>query len=111
MDFHCKHSREGDDAHVGMDMSVVDEALRSLKEKGRWAAGAKDHPADPRQAEIVAAGSWGAVQSGGNAFDKYERGLVEPSGPTSQLMTLLQEHPELLDELRYRLPGGPGSKR
>jgi HTH-type transcriptional regulator/antitoxin MqsA len=33
-----------------------------------------------------------------NAFDKYERALVEPSGPTIQLMTLL--HPELLDDLR-----------
>jgi HTH-type transcriptional regulator/antitoxin MqsA len=35
-----------------------------------------------------------------NAFDKYERALVEPSGPTIQLMTLLQKHPELLDDLR-----------
>lgn len=37
---------------------------------------------------------------GENAFDKYERGLIEPSGPTIQLMTLLEKHPELLDELR-----------
>jgi len=35
-----------------------------------------------------------------NAFDKYERGLVEPSGPTIQLMNLLERHPELIDELR-----------
>jgi len=34
------------------------------------------------------------------AFDKYERGLVEPSGPTSQLLRLLDRHPELVDELR-----------
>jgi HTH-type transcriptional regulator/antitoxin MqsA len=37
---------------------------------------------------------------GENAFDKYERGLIEPSGPTIQLMTLLEKHPGLLDELR-----------
>ena len=36
---------------------------------------------------------------GENAFDKYERGLVEPSGPTIQLMTLLDRHPELVAEL------------
>ncbi len=37
---------------------------------------------------------------GENAFDKYERGLIEPSGPTVQLMKLLSKHPELIDELR-----------
>ncbi len=37
---------------------------------------------------------------GENAFDKYERGLVEPSGPTIQLMALLDRHPELLAELK-----------
>ena len=37
---------------------------------------------------------------GENAFDKYERGLVEPSGPTTQLMKLLNKHPELIKELR-----------
>ncbi|WP_244430623.1 type II toxin-antitoxin system MqsA family antitoxin [Methylocystis sp. ATCC 49242] len=37
---------------------------------------------------------------GENAFDKYERGLVEPSGPTIQLMALLDRHPELAAELK-----------
>ena len=37
---------------------------------------------------------------GENAFDKYERGLVEPSGPTIQLMVLLDRHPELAAELK-----------
>ena len=36
---------------------------------------------------------------GENAFDKYERGLVAPSGPTIQLMHLLDKHPNLVDEL------------
>jgi len=34
-----------------------------------------------------------------NAFDQYEPGLVNPSGPTVQLMTLLDKHPELVGEL------------
>jgi HTH-type transcriptional regulator/antitoxin MqsA len=42
----------------------------------------------------------GLLKVGENAFDKYERGLVEPSGPTSQLLKLLDRHPELIDELR-----------
>jgi HTH-type transcriptional regulator/antitoxin MqsA len=36
---------------------------------------------------------------GPNAFDKYERGLIEPSGPTVQLITILDRHPELVKEL------------
>lgn len=37
---------------------------------------------------------------GESAFDKYERGLVEPSGPRIQLITLLDGYPELLKDVR-----------
>ena len=37
---------------------------------------------------------------GPNAFDKYERGLIEPSGPTIQLLTLLDRHGGLIADLR-----------
>ena len=36
---------------------------------------------------------------GPSAFDKYERNLIEPSGPTIQLLRLLDRHPELMAEL------------
>ncbi|WP_245339557.1 type II toxin-antitoxin system MqsA family antitoxin [Rhizobium sp. CIAT894] len=42
----------------------------------------------------------GLLKVGENASDKSERGLVEPSGPTSQLIRLLDRHPELVNELR-----------
>jgi HTH-type transcriptional regulator/antitoxin MqsA len=42
----------------------------------------------------------GLLKVGENAFDKYERGLIEPSDPTSQLLRLLDQHPELVNELR-----------
>ncbi len=91
---------EGDGVHVGKDMSVVDEALRSLKEK----VDGLPAPATIRQIRAklkLSQREAGALfKVGENAFDKYERGLVEPSGPTIQLMTLLQKHPELLDDLR-----------
>ncbi|WP_255609307.1 type II toxin-antitoxin system MqsA family antitoxin [Methylosinus sp. Sm6] len=48
---------------------------------------------------------------GENAFDKFERGLVEPSGPTIQLMMLLDRHPDLLDELRRPKATGAVSAR
>lgn len=38
-------------------------------------------------------------QIGPTAFDKSERGLIEPSGPTVQLITILDRHPELVKEL------------
>jgi HTH-type transcriptional regulator / antitoxin MqsA len=40
------------------------------------------------------------LKVGENALDKYERGLVEPSGPTSVLLKILERHPEIIDELR-----------
>jgi len=91
---------EGDGVHVGKDMSVVDEALRDLKEK----ADGVPSPATIRRLRAklrLSQREAGALfKVGENAFDKYERGLVEPSGPTIQLMTLLDRHPELVAELR-----------
>ncbi|BCH30671.1 antitoxin [Mesorhizobium sp. L-8-10] len=91
---------EGEGIHVGDDMNVVDEALRILKEK----LDGVPTPATIRRLRMKLklsqrqAGSLFRV--GENAFDKYERGLVEPSGPTIQLMVLLDKHPELAGELR-----------
>ena len=91
---------EGDGVHVGDDMSVVDAVLRELKE----AADGLPSPATIRRIRSKlklsqrAAGE--VFKVGAKAFDKYERGLVEPSGPTVQLMVLLDRHPELLADLR-----------
>ncbi|WP_246657367.1 type II toxin-antitoxin system MqsA family antitoxin [Methylocystis sp. B8] len=91
---------EGDGVHVGEDMAVVDEALRALKEK----VDGVPSPATIRRLRAKLrlsqreAGTLFKV--GESAFDKYERGLVEPSGPTIQLMALLDRHPELVAELR-----------
>ncbi|MCV3206217.1 type II toxin-antitoxin system MqsA family antitoxin [Mesorhizobium sp. YC-39] len=93
-------SSGGEGVHVGDDMLAVDAALRLLKEK----IDGVPAPATIRRVRTKLklsqreAGSLFKV--GENAFDKYERGLIEPSGPTIQLMTLLEKHPELLDELR-----------
>ncbi|QND58157.1 type II toxin-antitoxin system MqsA family antitoxin [Mesorhizobium huakuii] len=86
--------------HVGDDMIAVEAALRALKEKidGVPAPATIRRMRTKLKLSQREAGSLFKV--GENAFDKYERGLIEPSGPTIQLMTLLEKHPELLDELR-----------
>ncbi|RAZ91657.1 type II toxin-antitoxin system MqsA family antitoxin [Mesorhizobium hawassense] len=91
---------DGESVHVGEDMAAVDAALRLLKEKidGVPAPATIRRMRTKLKLSQREAGSLFKV--GENAFDKYERGLIEPSGPTIQLMTLLEKHPELIDELR-----------
>ena len=91
---------DGDGIHVGDDMTVVDAAIRGLKE----AVDGMPTPMAIRKLRTklrLSQRQAGAIfKVGENAFDKYERGLVEPSGPTIQLMHLLDRHPHLLDDLR-----------
>ena len=91
---------EGEGVHVGEDMGVVDEALRVLKEK----VDGIPSPATIRRVraklKLSQREAGALLKVGENAFDKYERGLIEPSGPTSQLIKILDRHPEIADELR-----------
>ncbi|MCL2714550.1 MAG: type II toxin-antitoxin system MqsA family antitoxin [Alphaproteobacteria bacterium] len=91
---------DGEGIHVGDDMAVTDAALRILKEQ----IDRIPSPATIRRVreklKLSQREAGGLLKVGENAFDKYERGLIEPSGPTSQLLRLLGRHPELIDELR-----------
>lgn len=91
---------DGDGVVVGEDMRVADAALRTLKEK----VDGVPSPATIRRVRTklkLSQREAGALfKVGENAFDKYERGLVEPSGPTIQLIRLLDRHPEVVDDLR-----------
>lgn len=90
---------DGESVHVGNDMVVTDLALRQLKEQ----VDGLPSPATIRRIRTKlrlsqrAAGALFKV--GSSAFDKYERAIVEPSGPTIQLLKLLDRHPELAREL------------
>jgi HTH-type transcriptional regulator / antitoxin MqsA len=81
-------------------MSVVDEALRNLKEKLEGVPAPSSIRRLRAKLRLSQREAGALFKVGENAFDKYERGLVEPSGPTIQLMTLLDRHPDLVDELR-----------
>ena len=86
--------------HVGRDMSVVDEALRVLKEKIEGVPSPATIRRVRAKLKLSQREAGALLKVGENAFDKYERGLVEPSGPTAQLIKILDRHPELADELR-----------
>ena len=91
---------DDDGVLIGEDMKAADEALHILKER---IDGPQPTPDTIRSLRTklnlsqVEAGRLFRV--GENAFDKYERGLVKPSGPTCVLMKLLDGHPELVGEL------------
>lgn len=89
-----------DGIHVGDDMAVTDAALRSLKEEIEGIPSPATIRRVREKLKLSQREAGGLLRVGENAFDKYERGLVEPSGPTSQLLRLLDQHPELIEELR-----------
>jgi HTH-type transcriptional regulator / antitoxin MqsA len=91
---------DGESVHVGDDMAVTDQALRILKER----ADGLPSPATIRRVrtklKLSQREAGNLFKVGESAFDKYERGLIEPSGPTIQLIKVLDRHPELVDDLR-----------
>jgi HTH-type transcriptional regulator/antitoxin MqsA len=90
---------DGDGVHVGNDMSVVDRALRMLKEKVDGIPAPETIRKVRTKLRLSQRRAGALFRVGPNAFDKYERGLIEPSGPTVQLITILNRHPELVKEL------------
>jgi len=95
----------GDGAHVGDDMAVVDEALRGLKERIEGLPSPATIRRVRAKLNLTQREAGLLLRVGENAFDKYERGLVEPSGPTSQLLRILDRHPELVEDLRRMQSG------
>ncbi len=97
------YSENGEDGvHVGDNMEVTDAALRALKEEVEGIPSPTTIRRVRQKLNLSQREAGGILKVGENAFDKYERGLVEPSGPTSQLLRLLDRHPELVEELRQQ---------
>jgi HTH-type transcriptional regulator / antitoxin MqsA len=80
-------------------MRVVDETLHELKRGVDGVPMPAEIRALRKKLKLSQAAAGELFKVGANAFDKYERGLVTPYGPTVQLMTLLEKHPELAGEL------------
>lgn len=90
----------GEAIHVGDDMAAVDEALRSLKEEIDGILSPSTIRRVRTRLNLSQREAGLLLRVGENAFDKYERGLIEPSGPMIQLIKVLDRHPEIVEELR-----------
>jgi HTH-type transcriptional regulator/antitoxin MqsA len=91
---------EGDGVHVGDDMAAADAALRALKERVDGVPSPTTIKRVRAKLKLSQRAAGAVFRVGPSAFDKYERGLIEPSGPTIQLITLLDRHPELIADLQ-----------
>ena len=90
---------DGDGVLVGDDMRNADEALRMLREKLDGVPTPDTIRRVRTKLKLSQRAAGTLLRVGESAFDKYERGLVEPSGPTSILLTMLDRHPELAREI------------
>ena len=89
---------EGEGIHVGDDMEVVDRALADLKSE--VGVPSPDDVRTIRKRLGLSQREAGRIfRVGPNAFDKYERGLVEPSGPTIALMNVVERNPQILADM------------
>jgi HTH-type transcriptional regulator/antitoxin MqsA len=91
---------EGEGVLVGDDMAAADQALRELKEQVDGIPAPATIRRIRAKLKLSQRAAGALFKVGPRAFDKYERGLVEPSGPTVQLLMLLDRHPDLISELR-----------
>ncbi|MBP2547772.1 HTH-type transcriptional regulator/antitoxin MqsA [Neorhizobium galegae] len=91
---------DGDGLHVGDDMRAADEALRLLKERMDGLPSPVSIRKLRHKLQLSQREAGQLLKVGESAFDKYERGLAEPSGPTVQLLKLLDRHPHLVEDLR-----------
>jgi HTH-type transcriptional regulator / antitoxin MqsA len=91
---------DGESVHVGADMAAADDALRLLKEQVDGAPSPATIRRIRQKLRLSHRAAGDLFRVGARAFDKYERNLVEPSGPTIQLLRLLDAHPDLAAEIR-----------
>ena len=91
---------DGESVHVGSDMTSAEEALRTLKERVDGVPAPATIRRIRHKLRLSQRAAGAVFRVGDRAFDKYERSLIEPSGPTIQLLRLLDTHPELVSELQ-----------
>jgi HTH-type transcriptional regulator/antitoxin MqsA len=95
--WYCDQS--GESIHTGSDMRVSDAALRELKNKVDLLDGAEIRRI--RKKIGLTQREAGAIFGGGpNAFQKYEQGAVTVSKAMSNLLRVLEKHPDAVEELK-----------
>jgi HTH-type transcriptional regulator/antitoxin MqsA len=96
--WYCDGSDES--IHTAEDMKVSDAALKELRKEVENLL----KPADVKRIRTkigLTQREAGTILGGGpNAFQKYEQDTVSVSKPMSNLLRLLERHPEEVEELR-----------
>ncbi len=96
----CYPDGDVDGVLLGDDMAPAEVALRQLKEQVDGLPSPGSIKRSRTRLKLSRREAGAVFRVGPNAFQKYERGLIAPSGPTAQLMRLLDRRPELVEELR-----------
>jgi len=94
--------REGSDEgiHGGEDLKVSDRALATLKARVLSLLGPDEVRAVRERLGLTQREAGDLIGGGPNAFQKYESGEILVSKAVSNLLGLLDRHPEQLGELR-----------
>lgn len=95
--WYCDES--GESIHTGEDMKVSDAALKALRNQIDLL---KPQEVKRIRTKIgLTQREAGSIFGGGpNAFQKYEQGTVTVSKPMSNLLRVLEKHPEEIEELK-----------
>jgi HTH-type transcriptional regulator / antitoxin MqsA len=95
--WYCAES--GESIHTGEDMKVSDAALKALRNQVDLL---KPQEVKRIRTKIgLTQREAGSIFGGGpNAFQKYEQGTVTVSKPMSNLLRVLEKHPEEIEELK-----------
>jgi HTH-type transcriptional regulator/antitoxin MqsA len=91
---------DGESVHVGDDLAGWDVALAELRRRADGIPAPDDIRRLRKKLKLTQRAAGALFGVGDNAFNKYERGTIQPSGPTVKLMKLLDRHPELVNDLR-----------
>ena len=96
--WYCQDTGEG--IHTEEDQKVSDEALRDLKIRVENLLPSEEVRRIRKKLALTQREAGAIVGGGPNAFQKYESGEVLASKAMSNLLRVLEKHPEDVEELK-----------
>jgi HTH-type transcriptional regulator / antitoxin MqsA len=96
--WYCNES--GESIHTAEDMKVSDEALKELRLQVENLLKPQDVKRIRTKIGLTQREAGLILGGGPNAFQKYEQDTVTVSKPMSNLLRVLERHPEEVEELR-----------
>jgi HTH-type transcriptional regulator / antitoxin MqsA len=96
--WYCRDSDES--VHIGNDMEVSDRALRILKARAEHLLSSSDIRRIRKALGLTQREAGEIIGGGPNAFQKYESGEILASRAVSNLLRVLERHPDEIAALR-----------